>query len=373
MADRPARPRDRDEPPKSDGARGGDIVFYRAEDGTVDLSLRLEADTIWLNLNNMAQLFERDKSVISRHLRNVFAQGELQRDSVVASFATTADDGKIYQVEHFNLDAVLSVGYRVNSRRGTQFRIWATSVLREHMLKGYTINERRLAELNQTVRLIAGVVDRRDLACDEAKALLTVVGQYSFALDLLDDYDHQRVPPAPPGEKVTRYLSRSEALSVVDQLRRELEGGHLFGLQKDEGLESSLGAIMQTVDGADAYPSLEEKAAHLLYFVVKNHPFADGNKRIGAALFLWFLRINNALVYRDGRQRMSEAALVAITLLIAESRPEERDAILRIVTHLLSARPGADSATGGPGGHDREGQTQSRDEHQTDQEDGLGA
>jgi hypothetical protein len=191
MMDGPAHPRNKGELLDSSGARGGEIVFYRAEDGTVALDLRLDEDTIWLSLNQMAQLFERDKSVISRHLRNVFAQGELDRDSVVAVFATTADDGKVYQVEHFSLDAVLSIGYRVNSRRGTQFRIWATWVLREHMLRGYTLNERRLAELNQTVRLIASVVDRRDLTADEAKGLLMVVGQYSFALDLLDDYDHQ--------------------------------------------------------------------------------------------------------------------------------------------------------------------------------------
>jgi prophage maintenance system killer protein len=346
MSDSLGQPRGKGEPVEYHEARGGEIVFYRAEDGTVDLDLRLVADTIWLNLNQMAELFERDKSVISRHVRNVFAQGELDRDSVVASFATTANDGKVYQVEHFNLDAVLSVGYRVNSRRGTQFRIWATSVLREHMLSGYTVNERRLAELNQTVRLIATVVDRRDLTGDEAKALLTVIGQYSFALDLLDDYDHQRVSPAPAGERVTRYLSHEDALRIVEQLRERFGVGQLFGLEKGGGLDSALGAIMQTVGGTDAYASLEEKAAHLLYFVVKNHPFADGNKRIGAALFLWFLRINNALVYPDGRQRISDAALVAVTLLIAESRPEERDVILRIVTHLLSARPEVDPVEG---------------------------
>jgi hypothetical protein len=181
------------QPIGSSDAKGGEIVFYRTEDGSVSLDVRLDQETIWLNINQMSDLFERDKSVVSRHLRNAFSQGELVKDSVVAFFATTATDGKVYQVEYFNLDAVLSVGYRVNSRRGTQFRIWATRVLRDHVLKGYTVNERRLADLNQAVRLIAGVVDRRDLTGDEAKALLAVVGQYSFALDLLDDYDHQRL------------------------------------------------------------------------------------------------------------------------------------------------------------------------------------
>ena len=338
----PSRPQsdvsgDEQQPVPSGDAKRGDVVFYQSEDGSVSLDVRLDVETIWLSINQMADLFQRDKSVISRHLRNVFGQGELDRDSVVAFFATTAADDKVYQVEYFNLDAVLSIGYRVNSRRGTQFRIWATRVLRDHVLKGYTVNERRLADLNQAVRLIAGVVDRRDLTGDEAKALLAVVGQYSFALDLLDDYDHQRLRAAPAGRSVTRYLSHSEALRGVDQLRDRFGGPPLFGLEKDESLESALGAVGQTFGGEDVYPSLEEKATQLLYLLVKNHPFVDGNKRIGAALFLWFLEINDALILPNGVWRISEATLVAVTLLIAESRPEERETILRIVTHLLSA------------------------------------
>ena len=320
---------------REDSTAGGELVFYEAEDGSISLEVHLDRETIWLSLNQMAELFERDKSVISRHLRNIFGQGELDREAVVAFFATTASDGKVYRVEYFNLDAVLSVGYRVNSRRGMQFRVWATRVLREHVVKGYTVNERRLADLSQAVRLIAGVVERRDLTGDEARALLLVVGEYSFALDLLDDYDHQRVAAPPAGQQVTRHLTYEETLKVVDHLRARFGGGGLFGLEKDSGLRSALGAIMQTFDGRDLYPTLEENAAHLLYFVVKSHPFVDGNKRIGAALFLWFLEVNDALLDSGGAWRVSEAALVALTLLMAESKSEEKDIILRIVTHLL--------------------------------------
>lgn len=320
------------------GGPAGEIVLYAAPDGTVELDVKLERETIWLTQKQMSELFDTERSVISKHLRNVFKTGELTKDSVSANFAHTAGDGKTYQTAFYNLDAVLSVGYRVNSKRGTQFRIWATRVLRDHLLKGYTVNERRLRDLNQAVRLIADVADRRDLSGDEAKALLQVVGEYRFALDLLDDYDYQRVGAPPAGETAVRPLSYPEALRIVEQLRERFGGSGLFGRQKDEGLQSALGAVMQTFGGRDLYPSLEEKAAHLLYFLIKNHAFVDGNKRIGAALFLWFMEKNGALRDRKGERRISDAALVAVALLIAESKPEEKEIIVRIVTHLLCER-----------------------------------
>jgi death-on-curing family protein len=311
------------------------VVFYRSSDGTVHLDVKLSHDTVWLSLTQMAALFERDKSVISRHVRNVFQSGELQREAVVAKNATTAPDGKTYQVDFYNLDAIISVGYRVNSKRGTQFRIWATQVLRDHLLKGYSVNQRRLADLNQTVRLVATMAERRDLPGNEATALLRVVGEYSRALDLLDDYDHQRVP-APRAGSPTRYaLTYEEAVGIVERLREKFGDSALFGREKDGSLHSSFNAIMQTFDGHDLYPTLEEKAAHLLYFLVKNHPFVDGNKRIGAALFLWFLERNSVLTNTVGERLISDAALVAMTLMIAESRPEEKDVLVRIVMHLL--------------------------------------
>jgi len=319
---------------KTGGPRG-EIVIYQAPDGGVEMEVRLEKETIWLNLNQIAVLFDRDKSVISRHLNKVFKDGELERKSVVAKYATTAADGKTYQVEYFNLDAIISVGYRVNSKRGTQFRIWATKILRDHIIQGYTVNERRLRELDKTVKLIAGVVEQRDLSGDEARALLQVVSEYSHALDLLDDYDHQRVEAPDRTSDVIHILSYEEALRIVDRLRGRFGESAVFGIEKDKSLASALGAVMQTFDGKDLYPGLEKKAAYLLYFLVKNHAFVDGNKRIAAALFLWFLERNGALYDPDGGRLISDAALVAMTLMIAESRPEEKDVLVRIVMHLL--------------------------------------
>jgi len=238
-------------------------------------------------------------------------------------------------VRFYNLDAIISVGYRVNSKRGTQFRIWATKILRDHIIQGYTVNERRLRELEKSVKLIAGVVERRDLSGDEARALLQVVSEYSHALDLLDDYDHQRVDAPERTSDVTHILSYEEALRIVDRLRGRFGEAAVFGIEKDKSLASALGAVMQTFDGKDLYPGLEEKAAYLLYFLVKDHAFIDGNKRIAAALFLWFLERNGALYNQVGRRLISDAALVAMTLMIAESRPEEKDVLVRIVMHLL--------------------------------------
>ena len=319
----------------------GEIVLYQAPDGTVELDVRLERETIWLTQKQMSELFDTERSVITKHLNNIFASGELDKESNVQKMHIPGSDKP---VAFHALDAVLSVGYRVNSKRGTQFRIWATKLLRDHLLKGYTVNERRLRDLNQAVRLIASVADRQDLSGDEAKALLRVVGEYRFALDLLDDYDYQRVGAPPAGEKTVHPLSYPEALRIVEQLRERFGGSALFGRQKDEGLQSALGAVMQTFGGRDLYPSLEEKAAHLLYFLIKNHAFIDGNKRIGAALFLWFLEKNGAIRDRKGERRISDASLVAVTLLIAESKPVEKEIIVRIVTHLLCEREGGNTA-----------------------------
>lgn len=312
----------------------GEIIFYQAPDGGMDLEVRLEEETLWLSLNQLSGLLGRDKSVISRHLRNIYREGELERGATVAKYATVQFEGEREvrrQVEYFNLDAVISVGYRVNSRRGTQFRIWATRVLRDHILQGYTVNQARLRDLNQAVRLIADTARRRDLSGDEAKDLLAVVGDYSRALDLLHDYDHQQVSRPESTGGVVHPLEYEEAMRIVDRLRSEFSESDVFGVEKDKGLASALGAVMQTAGGHEVYPSLEEKAANLLYFTVKNHAFVDGNKRIAAALFLWFLDRNGVL----DKAKLSQGTLVATTLMIAESRPEEREILVRIVAHLL--------------------------------------
>jgi len=321
----------------------GEIVLYQAPDGTVELDVRLERETIWMSQKQMALLFDKDTDTIGLHIRNAYKEGELEESATTEDSSVVQNEGGRTvrrPIRLYNLDVVISVGYRVKSLRGTQFRIWATRVLRDHLLKGYSVNEKRLHDLNQAVRLIADVVDRRDLSGDEAKALLRVVGEYRFALDLLDDYDYQRVGAPPAGGKTVHPLTYPEVLRIVDQLRERFGGSSLFGRQKDEGLQGALGAVMQTFDGNDVYPSLEEKAAHLLYFLIKNHVFVDGNKRIGAAVFLWFLEKNGALRDRKGEPRISAAALVAVTLLMAESKPEEKEIIVRIVTHLLCEREG---------------------------------
>jgi prophage maintenance system killer protein len=316
----------------------GEIVLYRAPDGTAAVGVRLEANTLWLNLNQIGLLFDRDKSVISRHLRNVFKERELDRDSVVAFFATTAADGKTYQVEYFNLDAILSVGYRVNSKRGTQFRIWATTVLRDHLVQGYSINERRLKELRQSLRLVENVLQHHEVTSDETKALLRVVTDYAYALDVLDDYDHQRLVPAHVQAAEAKVIPYKEARQVIQRLRKKFGASDLFGREKDKSLGGSLNAIMQTFDGKDVYPSLEEKAAHLLYFLVKNHCFVDGNKRIAAALFLWFMEKNGMLYRADGTKRLADNALVAMALMIAESNPSDKELIVAMTVKLINQR-----------------------------------
>ena len=320
-----------------EAATRGEIILYRAPDGSIALDVRLEQETVWLNLNQMAALFGRDKSVISRHLRNIYREGELDRDSVVAFFATTAADGKTYQVEYFNLDAIISVGYRVNSRRGTQFRIWATQVLREHLVKGYTANARRLQELRQTIQVVASMTEQRLLSGDEAAALLRLVRDYADSLVLLDDYDHGRLAAVVGRTSGAQPLAADEARQLIATLRNQFGAGELFGREREPGrLEGILAAVFQTVFGRDAYPTLEEKAAHLLYFVVKDHPFVDGNKRIGAALFLRFLDKNHLLYTANGMRRISDEALVALTLLLAESRAGDKEALTRLVVALLN-------------------------------------
>ena len=323
---------------KKENGPHGELVLYRAPDGNVELDVRMEGESLWLSQKQMSLLFGKDPDTIGLHLRKIYKEKELSIRATTEDYSVVRNEGGrkvIRKLRFFNLDAIISVGYRVNSKRGTQFRIWATKVLKEHILKGYTVNEHRLRDLNQAVRLIADTAIRRDLSGDEAKALLRVVSEYSQALDLLDDYDHQRVGTPGAIGRTVNMLSYEEALRIVAQLRERFSESTIFGVEKDKGLASALGAVMQTFDGKDVYPSLEEKAAHLLYFLVKNHAFIDGNKRIAAAIFLWFLDRNGVLINASGVRLISDAALVAMTLMIAESRPKEKEVLVRIVTHLL--------------------------------------
>jgi len=313
----------------------GEIILYRAPDGRAALDVRFEEDTLWLTQKQIAELFATERSVITKHLRNIFNSGELDEKRNVQKMHIPGSDKS---VTFHNLDVILSVGYRVNSKRGTQFRIWATGVLREHLVKGYSVNERRLRELNQAVRLISDLAGRHELTGDEAAGLLRVVGDYSYALELLDDYDHQRVKTGAVSTAEALFIKYDEARRIVERLHQEFGASSLFGQEKDESLRGALGAIHQTFDGKELYPSLEEKAAHLLYFLVKNYPFADGNKRIGAALFLLFLEKNGRLYRDDGTKRIADNALVAMTLLIAESQPADKSIITSMIVNLINAR-----------------------------------
>ena len=312
-----------------------EITLFRSKDGAVELNVSLGKETIWLSLSQLAKLFGRDKSVISRHFSNIFKTKELRRKSVVAKNATTAADGKTYQVELFNLDAIISVGYRVNSKRGTEFRIWATNILKQHLVQGYSVNEKRLKALQQSIKLASDISRRKSLSGDEATALLQTVSEYAYALDLLDDYDHQRVALRKTSKRKAKAVSYEEALELVEQMRITFGDSKVFGREKDKSLSSSLHTIMQSFDGKDLYPSVEEKAPNLLYFLVKNHSFVDGNKRIAAAVFLRFADKNKLIYDRNGHKRVADNALVAMTLMIAESKPKEREVITAMVTNLI--------------------------------------
>jgi prophage maintenance system killer protein len=318
------------------------VVLYEGPEGS-KLEVHLDHETVWLSLTQMSELFNRDKSVISRHVSNVFNEGELLRDSVVAKYATTAADGKTYQVEYYNLDVIISVGYRVKSQQGTSFRQWATRVLRDHIVKGYTVNEQRLREeraklqeMQQTMQLLARTLANQELVSDTGKDVLRVITDYAYALTLLDRYDHGTLAIEEITRQALHVIEYDEAMGIIASMKGEFDG--LFGIEKDQGFKSALGAIYQTFGGEELYPSVEEKAANLLYFIVKNHAFSDGNKRIAAAIFIYFLGMNGILYRPDGSKRLADNALVALTLLIAESRPEEKDTIVKVIVNLINRK-----------------------------------
>ncbi|WP_320979616.1 RhuM family protein [Bacteroides sp.] len=318
----------------------GEIVIYQTKDGKTSIDVKLENETVWLTLSQITELFDRDKSVVSRHISNVFREGELDRNSVVAKNATTASDGKIYQVEYFNLDVIISVGYRVKSQRGTQFRIWANKILKDYLIKGYAINQQvkaaQLEDLKSTVRLLSNVIEHKQLTLDEANGLLRVITDYTYGLDTLDKYDYQQleVDSTTPTEEFR--ATYEEAMEAIHLLQEKFGSSNLFGNEKDQSFKSSINTIYQTFGGEELYPSVEEKAAMLFYLVVKNHSFSDGNKRIAAFLFLWFLEKNGILYKSDGSKLIGNNTLVALTLMIAESRTEEKDVMVKVVINLIN-------------------------------------
>ena len=310
-----------------------EIILF--EDQNVKLEVNMTDDTVWLSLDQMAKLFDRDKSVISRHIKNVLEE-ELD-SSTVAIFATVQKEGGrevTRNIEYYNLDMIISVGYRVKSKKGIIFRRWANKVLKDYLLKGYAVNQKRLDYLEKTVKLIdiAGRIDT-ELKGSEAQDIIKVINNYSNALSLLDDYDHKRVNK-PNGTKNNIKVTYEDCIDIVSKLKFNSDSD-LFALERNEGLKSIIGAIYQSYDGVDLYPTIEEKAANFLYLITKNHTFIDGNKRIAATLFIYFLEVNNIL-YKDNRQVIDNNTLVALTLLIAQSNPKEKDILVDLVMNFLN-------------------------------------
>lgn len=318
----------------------GEIIIYRTKDKKIQLEVKLEQETVWLSQEQIAKLFKTERSVITKHLANIFSSNELDEKSNVHFLHIAFSDRP---VKFYNLDVIISIGYRVNSSRATQFRIWATNILKRHLIDGYTLNEKRLKEqtlklkaLQRAVKLIGSMKDRKQLEYKEAMGLLEVISDYNYALGLLDDYDYKRLKVSHTSKEEKFILSYEAALKVVEKLKEKFGGSDLFGVTRDKSFESSISSIYQTFGGSDLYPSVEEKAANLLYFIVKNHSFVDGNKRIAASIFLWFLEKNGILYKEDGSKRIADNALVALTLMTAESKPSEREVIVTLVVNLIN-------------------------------------
>ena len=322
------------------------IVIYKTENGETVIDVKVDDSTIWLTLNQISELFGKNKSTISRHLNNIYKEEELIREATVAKNATVqieANRPVERIIDYYNLDVIISVGYRVNSKQGTAFRIWANNILKEHLLIGYSINEKRLKDQNEqlkslknTVTLLSNVLENKSLNNDEATGLLKVVTDYAYALDILDKYDHQELTIEGTTIEELFIIDYAEAKQAIHDLKEKFGGSSLFGNEKDESFKGSIAAIYQTFGGIDLYPSVEEKAANLLYFVVKNHSFSDGNKRITAYLFVWFMEKNGILYRGDGSKRIADNALVALTLMIAESKSDEKEMMVKVMVNLIN-------------------------------------
>jgi len=320
------------------------IVIYQTEDGQTQIDVRLENDTVWLTQKQIAELFGTKRPAITKHLKNIYASEELEEDSTCSILEHMGNDGKqTYSTKYYNLDAVLSVGYRVNSKNATRFRQWANMVLRQYLVKGYAVSDRirkeQIGELRQLVGMLGRTIQSQTLLSnDETNALFAVVTDYTYALDTLDSYDYERLTIDKTTKEEPFHATYENAMEAINSLRNKFGGSALFGNEKDDSFKSSIGQIYQTFGGDELYPSVEEKAAMLLYLVTKNHSFSDGNKRIAATLFLWFLNNNGVLYREDGSKRIADNTLVALTLMIAESRTEEKDVMVKVVVNLINQR-----------------------------------
>ena len=328
-----------------------EIIIFKTKDGpSVDVCIKDE--TVWLTQSEMGELFEKAQSTINEHLKNIFKEGELEESEVKRKFGNSEKSHLITKPTYFyNLDVIISVGYRVKSKRGTQFRIWANKILKEFLLEGYAVNQNKLKgksekikQLETTIKSIVEASNQKELSHTEAKGILNLIQDYTLALDLLDDYDHQRLSLSQTQKSEKRMITYEQALDAINTLRekfkRDGESVDLFGKEKDQSFKSSLSTIYQTFEKKELYPSIEEKAAHLLYFVIKNHSFVDGNKRIAAFVFVWFLENNDYLYTTEGKKRIDDNGLVALCLLIAHSKPEEKETFVKLIVNLINKRNG---------------------------------
>lgn len=314
------------------------LEIYRSE-GETQIDVRFENETVWLSLNQISSMFARDKSVVSRHLKNIYSSGELDQNSTVAKNTTVQIEGGrqvIRELEFYNLDVILSIGYRVNSKVGTHFRQWATQRLKDYLIKGYAVNQERLSQLQQSFQLIREAALSEDFSKSQVKEIIDVLADYAIGLDILDGYDKQNLELGKVQPNPVFQISYQEAKLAIEELRIKFGGFALFGNEKDDSFKSSISTINQTFDGKELYPSVEEKAAHLLYFVVKNHSFTDGNKRIAAWLFIWYLAKNNYLLNSKGNPKVANNALATITLMVALSKPEEKDLMVLVIVNSIN-------------------------------------
>ena len=320
------------------------IIIYQTEDGQTQIDVRLDNETVWLTQKQIAELFGTKRPAITKHLKNIYASEELDEGSTCSILEHMGNEGKqAYSTKYYNLDVILSVGYRVNSKNATRFRQWANKVLKQYLIKGYAVNERlrkeQIGELRQLVGMLGRTIQNQPLLSnDETNALFEVVTDYTYALDTLDNYDYERLTINKTTTEEPFHATYENAMEAINGLREKFGGSVLFGNEKDDSFKSSIGQIYQTFGGEELYPSVEEKAAMLLYLVTKNHSFSDGNKRIAATLFLWFLNNNGILYRKDGSKRLADNTLVALTLMIAESKTEEKDVMVKVVVNLINQK-----------------------------------
>ncbi len=325
-----------------------EIKIYKSPDGDTSIEVKLERETVWLSQKQMAELFDKDSDTIGLHLKNIYKSEELEENSTTEKYSVVRQEGKRNvkrQIKYYNLDAIISVGYRVNSKRGILFRRWATQILKDFLIKGYAINQQKLEqqniqlkELQKTVKILSSAVDYKELSNDESNGLLRIISDYSYALEILDRYDYQTLEIKETSGKETYQLTYEEAIEQIQLTKKTYGNSDLFGHEKDNSFKSSVSTIYQSFGGQDLYPSIEEKAANLLYFIVKNHSFSDGNKRIAAFLFLYFLERNGILLNKYGEKRIADNALVALTLMIAVSKPEEKETMVKVIVNLINRK-----------------------------------